>query len=349
MLALNRPTMLASQSILRKRASGSTWRWQRLLSQMSGDSNAETAGSSSSSEEKEEGTASGALIFPWRHEADKLNRFIPGTEEHETKGHLLSTVNTPPGNATLNAVSTAYMFLDLPILELLFFSDFKQELTDSFSWAFVQGMNNLLLKLANEPNSDASSDIDFQATLSKANNDEETPDLQELNFIFEKQLLNLYESSAKNFAVDGNEIFLTSKPYSAELVSLYCIPYISRENILEDPSLLTFYKKMLEKSLLDKEADLGQLRNEHLETGKMESTVIAQVLIWCKEQFYVRDSASGLIVQGQDDGEKKDVPHLVRMEMIVKTVKDSSLGFTNQQGNWIITDIDDLVGGNLVV
>jgi len=294
-------------------------------------------------------------IFPWRHEEDKLARFIPGTEDHEAKGHLLSTVNTPLGNATLNAVTTAYMFLDLPIWQLFFFSDFKAELTESVSWAFVQGMNNLLLKLAKEPYStDAREDIDFLITLSQpstmeSSEEEESPDLQELDSILETQLLDLYQSSAKNFA-NGNEIFLKCKPYSAELVSLYCIPYVSRSNILTNPSLLTFYKKMLEKSAGEKQADLAQLRKEHLETGKMESTVIAQVLVWCKERFYVKDTSSGTILQGQEDDEEKDVPHLVRMEMIVKTVKDSSRGnFTNKQGNWIITDIDDLVGGNLVV
>ncbi|CAJ1924608.1 unnamed protein product [Cylindrotheca closterium] len=347
MLAANR--LLVGKSLLQKHRPNSALKC-RFLSQMSDSGNEVESAAGSSSDEGGEATTS-TPIFPWRHEEDKLARFIPGTEEHETKGHLLSTANTPLGNSTLNAMTTSYMFLDLPIWQLLFFSHFKAELTESVSWAFVQGVNSLLLKLANEPNpKDVSDEIDFQKTLSKPEEESsETPDLQELDFILEKQLLNLYQSSASNLA-DGNEIFLKSKPYSAELVSLYCIPYISRSNILSNPSLLTFYKSMLEKSAVEKQADLAQLRKEHLETGKMESTVIAQVLVWCKERFYVKDAASGTVVQGNEDDGEKDVPHLVRMEMIVKTAKDSSFGnFRNIHGNWIITDIDDLVGGNLVV
>ncbi|KAL3936190.1 MAG: hypothetical protein SGBAC_008443 [Bacillariaceae sp.] len=346
MLAANR--LFVGRSLLKNRPN--TLRCRSLSQTSDSRIEEETSGSSSSSENGED-TAS-TPTFPWRHEEDKLARFIPGTEEHATKGHLVSTVNTPLGNTTLNAVTTAYMFLDVPIWQLVFFSEFKAELTDSVSWAFVQGMNSLLSKLANVPTQpDASSghDINFQKTLSKPDHESETPDLQELNFMLEKQLLDLYQSSAKNIA-DDIEIFLKSKPYSAELVSLYCIPYISRSNILSEPSLLTFYKKMLEKNAVEKQADLAQLRKTHLETGKMESTVIAQVLVRCKERFYVKDTASGKIVQGTDDDKEKEVPHLVRMEMIVKTVKDSSLGnFRNDHGNWIITDIDDVVGGNLVV
>ena len=106
---------------------------------------------------------------------------------------------------------------------------------------------------------------------------------------------------------------------------------------------------MLNKPSMDRGPDLNKLRREHLETGIMESTVIAQVLVWCNEVFYVKDVDSGTILQGRGDGESRNIPHLVRMEMTVKTDKDDSGRFRNLMGNWIITDIDDLLEGNLIV
>jgi hypothetical protein len=106
----------------------------------------------------------------------------------------------------------------------------------------------------------------------------------------------------------------------------------------------------------------------------MESTVIAQCLVWCTELFYVRNVQTGRIVQGTSSTTKntttttsgnndetppqpepqeqsqQNVPHLVRMERTVLTTKDVATGkFHNNLGDWIITDIDDLLGGNLVV
>jgi hypothetical protein len=162
-------------------------------------------------------------------------------------------------------------------------------------------------------------------------------------------------------------IRLQLQAYDAELVSLYAIPYISRTNVKSNPTLLAKYRKMLEKPTIERAPDLDQLRKRYLDSGTMESTVIAQVLVWCNEVFFVKSVGSGKVVQGQevvvnvvdaDDTSpendttpkfsQKKVPHLVRMEMIVKT-KNSGSGLINDRGNWEITDIDDNLNGNLVV
>jgi hypothetical protein len=166
-------------------------------------------------------------------------------------------------------------------------------------------------------------------------------------------------------------IHLQLQAYDAELVSLYAMPYISRTNVKRNPTLLAKYRKMLEKPSIERAPDLDQLRKRYLDSGTMESTVIAQVLVWCNEVFFVKGVGTGKVVQGQEvvgnvvnadkdtssPGEdddttpklsQKKVPHLVRMEMIVKT-KNSGSGFINDRGNWEITDIDDHLNGNLVV
>jgi hypothetical protein len=198
-----------------------------------------------------------------------------------------------------------------------------------------------------------------------------------LQTIFQQKVIDLYQSAKEQFLTknDNNndddddndndddnphhqkvEIRLKMIPYDTEFISLYCIPYLSRHNADADPTLKEFYQRMLEKPSGERAPDLNRLRREHLETGHMESTVIAQCVVWCNEVFYVRDVRSGKIVQGVDgrndtgEEETKRVPHLVRMERTVLTRKDQSSGkFHNIQGDWIITDIDDLLGGNLIV
>ncbi len=170
-----------------------------------------------------------------------------------------------------------------------------------------------------------------------------------LSNMLEDKVIELYQSAQKNITKE-TEICLKTVPYSAELVTLYAIPYISRSNTKSDKALLEFYRTMMKKPNVDRTGDLNKLRRDKLESGTMESTVIAQVLVWCNEVFYVKDVESGQVLQGTDAHDSaKNVPHLVRMESTVKTTKTSDGKFRNIQEDWIITDIDDLLDGNLIV
>lgn len=194
-------------------------------------------------------------------------------------------------------------------------------------------------------------EVDFRQTIGKKQDGEgSTTALVPLGSMMNEKLVSLYQSAAKELLAEEEvELCLQTVPYSAELVSLYCIPYISRSNVKNDQPLLEFYRDMLEKPSMDRAPDLNKLRREHLETGIMESTIIAQVMVWCNEVFYVKDVASGTVLQGRGDAESRNVPHLIRMEMTVKTKKSGSGSFRNVPDNWVITDIDDLLEGNLVV
>jgi len=182
------------------------------------------------------------------------------------------------------------------------------------------------------------------------------------------------------------EFRLLMEPYQSELISLYSIPYMSRKLGTDDPNYLISYRNMLSKPSRERAPDLSMLRSEYLDgQGRMESTVIAQVVVWCHEIFYVKHLASGKILQGQEvmysssnnsrqehnssqdhtanDDDKnvnsnsedihqvrQRIPHLVRMEKTVITFKDAITGaYANSQGDWMITDIDDILGGNFVV
>ena len=74
-------------------------------------------------------------------------------------------------------------------------------------------------------------------------------------------------------------------------------------------------------------------------------------MVECDEIFCVKDLSTGVTIQGDDDGKVRRVWHLVRFEMIVETFPNNGgfLPFQHKQGNWQISDIDDLLDGNLII
>jgi hypothetical protein len=85
-----------------------------------------------------------SLVFPWRHDETPLSRIVPGTLEYAKQGHLLSTTGMKPGNPTINAIATGYMFLDVPWYQFTFFGSWKEELAESVSWGFNQAVAKML-------------------------------------------------------------------------------------------------------------------------------------------------------------------------------------------------------------
>merc|ERR1711865_857327 len=86
----------------------------------------------------------------------------------------------------------------------------------------------------------------------------------------------------------------------------------------------------------------------------IENTVIAQVLLPCYETFCVVDQHTNDIVQGSRRQRRK-VVHLVRFEMVTKTyiiqndIYNRWFPFETELGQWIITDIDDVCNGNVLL
>ncbi|VEU41345.1 unnamed protein product [Pseudo-nitzschia multistriata] len=356
-----------------------------------------------------------SVLFPWRYESSPVARLIPGTPEHSKVGLLLTSQSQNVyGSSSLNAIVTAYMFLNVPWYELFWISHFKDELSSNMSWSFTQGVASLLSNLPSygggnpipanriiSEEADGTCRIDFRETIeissvgnsayriSVLDEDENVDGMEnngsscsdpidrnavQLRQMFHEKVLELYQSSMdKTAAMPENdssgtlvkntqrlEVRLKMNPYDTKFIGLYAIPYLSRRNAKSDASLFNLYRKMLNTTSSGRATYLSQLRQEHLETnGYMESTIIAQCLVWCEELFYVKDLATGQILQGKEVDEDSSLsgatetqktPHLVRMERTVITKRDPSTGnFDNERENWIITDIDDLVDGNLLV
>jgi len=364
-------------------------------------------------------SSSSPVLFPWRYESSPLPRLIPGTPEYTKVGLLLTSKSQKVyGNSSLNAIVTAYMFLNVPWYELFWISHFQDELSSNISWSFTHGVASLLSNLPSSgggnpisidriitEENDGRCGIDFRETIeisrsaensayriSVVNDDENVDDIQNKEGsnsncggsnairlrhrqMFQEKVLKLYQSSIDKAVTNSNddlsdnppetkqrlEMRLKMSPYDAKFITLYAIPYLSRRNAKTDPALVTLYREMLNSSSKKRATYLSQLRQEHLENkGYMESTIIAQCLVWCDELFYVKDLETGQILQGKKGDQNspsssdalviQKTPHLIRMERTVITKRDLSTGFfENDQQNWIITDIDDLLGGNLLV
>lgn len=359
---------------------------------------------------QDDGDSSITVLFPWRHEPSPVPRLVPGTPESKKQGLLLTSKSQKVyGNSALNAIVTAYMFLNVPWYELFWISYFQDELSADMSWGFTQGVANLLSNLPlsgggdhipldriiTHNNDDGSSEIDFCETIEisrscktgalrvRVVSDDETS-TEELDYnslkeaiplgkMFQKKMVELYQSSvteivAKTLDNDDSanppdekqsfELRLKMIPSDYEFTTLYAIPYLSRRNAKGDPDLVAFYDKMLNETSTRRAPYLSKLRQEHLETnGYMESTIIAQCLVWCEEVFYVKNLSTGEIVQGREEKdpastepEAQKTPHLVRMERTVITKRNTDTGkYKTEQENWIITDIDDLLDGNLLI
>ena len=197
-------------------------------------------------------------------------------------------------------------------------------------------------------------EISFDKTISLDPNstddvEDDAETTTDLESMMERKFVSRYTRFRETIRGKDIELCLKVLPVSAELYSLYCIPYISRHNIQTDPNLMEFYQKMLLKPSSERAPDLFELRQQHLENGVMESTVIAQIIVWCNEIFYVKDVATGNVLQGHEDTKGKNVPHLIRMEKVIRTEKKPDGSFRNVQGDWIISDLDDLMEGNLII
>lgn len=137
------------------------------------------------------------------------------------------------------------------------------------------------------------------------------------------------------------ELTLTMKPIHSELWRLTCYPFLSREAVEEDPSVAKEYQEIIQLShgggglqvFLKK---LFAFNDKMLEErGKMQTTIMADVIIDCIETFEVKDLTNDKIIQG--DGSERIVRHAVRMELDVAQMNNGDM----VKSNWRIADVDD--------
>jgi hypothetical protein len=199
--------------------------------------------------------------------------------------------------------------------------------------------------------------LDFEHSLGRSDDEkaEESNLVDEVDYMVESRLRSLFES-ARESGKDQMQVRLDCKPIAAgaQMVNLYVFPFLSRGNLKRDPGLKDKYQHLLELMTVSPRDALPiyhELIAEFQDRGCTESTVICQVLVPCDEIFWVKDLATGATIQGHEDGKIRKVFHLVRMEMVVEThpAERPIFPFRHKQGSWQITDIDDMLDGNLLL
>lgn len=168
----------------------------------------------------------------------------------------------------------------------------------------------------------------------------------------EAKLRSLFED-AREYGKDQIQVRLDCKPMNGHFVNLFVFPFLSRNLLQIQPDIKDNYMQLLD-FMGTNPRDAMPIYNDFVadfgERGWTEHTVIAQVLVPCEEVFWVKDLKTDAIIQGVHNETPRTVVHLVRMEMVVRsTPVEGFFPFEHEQGNWQMTDIDDLLGGNLLL
>jgi len=299
------------------------------------------------------------VVFPWRHDEALLPRLMEGA----VFGPGFPTV---PGYLEFLTNHVGGLHLQVPWSQL-FRQTWKQELADSGSWAFSQAVAGVLSNSYEVPFEEIQNDEGVKFNLGSERQKQGSrggdDDLPDINSMLEKNLRLLYESSHES-GKSQIQIELDCTPKHARFLSLLWIPFLTRD---ADPTLRRAYPRMLE-DVMREEIERGRnfnrievfrrlyaqvmdLANARVTLGEnasyVESTLIAQVLVQCDEIFRVVDLETGLLLQGQEDGKMRSIPHVIRLETVVKTTLPHEGSPTSQVVSWQITDWDDLLEGNI--
>ncbi|GKY96823.1 hypothetical protein MPSEU_000641500 [Mayamaea pseudoterrestris] len=166
--------------------------------------------------------------------------------------------------------------------------------------------------------------------------------------MLDKPLRRVFQSAHES-GRDQLIVSLKSEPKRALLYTIFGVPFLTKARAEADTSLLSRIRDLLSLVREDPDTAFGGI-NDFIrqETAwgksKMDTTIEMQVLVECEEQFQVRDRKTGVLLQGPEDGLVRTVMHLVRLETIVSWRGRFPSWPSRTQENWVVTDIDDLVG-----
>lgn len=280
-----------------------------------------------------------APIFPWRSSPTLLDRL-------ETPNDLSGAPQTTFGR-WIRTASVGRHFKS-SISELLF-GTWKQPLADDMGWAFQKGLVGLLSHQLSVPVSkiDKGGDgieVDTAVLRDQASNNWTDEDMKSSKKFVEETLEERLRCKYVNIIDPENYDFkFKCRPLDYALEYAYVIPILTREIVAQDPSLLELYRD-LDQSILSRTSPddiqeqvqklMGRVKN-----GEATFTLIVDMSVKCMESFSISNRGNGDIIQGSDD--EQEVYHLVRFENIAQINKEPALG------NWIISDWDDLLEGNI--
>ena len=288
-------------------------------------------------------------LFPWRHEYELIPRLVPGTSEYDDDVVLTQRAQS----------GIAYSFLDnVSLLNAFLTKKWQVDLAEGAAYAFSRAVAGICANTYHVPmdtisSADGSTHFHFDPSQQMGKHASDPVECPTLKYMVGKKLRQLYES-AHGSAREQLQIRLELEPTRADFVALFCSPYISRKAVEQDPTVID----IAADAILDMRAG-GALSGssafwrfatyiteyEEANNGSLFTTVDAQVLVECQEIFSVRDSCTGRVLQGSEEGLRRTVRHLVRFETTVETTGGPNILFnSNKAEDWVLIDIDDLVG-----
>ncbi len=327
---------------------------------------------------------SGIGLFPWRSSLELHERLIPGTPDNYSKGLLLGG-NLTSSNPRMDGFATACFFLRIPFWDMVLFrQSTEQELADSMAWAFGAAVKEITGGGSTDDNDEGGF---VSPKLKQMLEEKKLAKLFESASEFGRESMEvkletkpiLYNNSMdENDHEQHDNEKLEELPFGLrdgpKIVSLFVFPFLSRDQVNRgDPHHIRKYSKLLDaisasEDENDEKANSSyahslelsrELMEDFRQKGVMENTILCQVLVPCLETFWVKDTTTGKILQG--DANQRPVLHLVRFEQTTKTyivqgsekTNDSMSSrlfpFRHELGEWKITDIDDLCDGNLLI
>lgn len=282
-------------------------------------------------------------LFPWRHEVELLPRLVPGNPEYSRD------IRFPPLARAFNA----FAFLQIPWQQLLLSGNgvWEEDIAHSSSWAFAQAVAGITSNTYHVPMADIAMEdkVRFQfppdLPVQEVGDQGYCPEVEQM---LDRPLRNLFKSAHES-GKDQLRIRLEIQPKRTQFYNIVCLPFVSRAAVEKDPSILqTTYRNiaMIRRNPMQGIRDIVKYveQDEKRNDGKHFTTVEVQVLVECDEVFQVFDAETGTLLQGTEDGGVRSVVHLVRLEKNVESNDERSFPNT-KQGNWQITDIDDLLVG----
>lgn len=160
------------------------------------------------------------------------------------------------------------------------------------------------------------------------------------------ELLDLYKSARAH----GKDqiVHLNMEPLGGQLICMTAFPFCSRRMAKEDPSTFRSWRELYPGTMNAKSLrNIERLVSETLaRNGHLELTVEIQVVVPCRELFYVADCGGGATPQTK----LQQVMHVVRLEATTEFGYNKKDGESDDNSlyvdtsDWIVTDIDDLVG-----
>jgi hypothetical protein len=227
----------------------------------------------------------------------------------------------------------------------------KAELSDSMTYAFLQGVSGIISNTFRIPYDSGTGDsesvsIQYPYEGETPANDDPKLYCPQVDQMLSPPLRKLFQSAHAS-GRDQLRILLETRPVRSTFYRLYAVPFYTKEALEADPSILktlfnggkpewgTVYESIYTRSM------------EQLELyDRVETTVAAEVYVICEERFQVVDAETGVVLQGPEGASlTREVGHLATFEMTSTNYQEEAFpyGIRTERGNWQLIDIDDLV------